>query len=70
MRAQRSQPGNRLVSFVRASGRARARREIRSGNLELFARRTFLLFLLPVLLLLPFRCRGAKKAFALQLFDK
>ena len=40
---QRPLPGNRFVSFVRASGRARARREISSyGYLELFAEGTFL----------------------------
>ena len=43
MRAQRPQPGNRFVSFVRASGRARARREISYGYLDDFAKRTFLL---------------------------
>ena len=35
-----AQPGNRFVSFVRASGRARARREISYGYLEVFAERT------------------------------
>ena len=38
VRAQRPQPGNRFVSFVRASGRARARREISYRYLEVFAK--------------------------------
>ena len=36
VRAQRPQPGNRFVSFVRASGRARARDQIDSGYLVKF----------------------------------
>ena len=38
VRAQRPQPGNRFVSFVRASGQVRARREI-NGYLDVFAKR-------------------------------
>ena len=63
MRAQRPQPGNRFVSFVRASGRARARHEISNDYLEGFAGWT------SFLLLLPGRCVFILRAFSLQFCD-
>ena len=38
MRTKWPQPGNRFVSFVRASGRAGDAREINCGYLEVFGR--------------------------------
>ena len=66
VRAQRPQPGNRFVSFVRASGRAGAR-EI-SCYLEGLARWMFLL--LSSALLLPGRCVFKMGAFSLEFFAK